>query len=175
MPRPVSRLYVKTNYMGYIAALSMMGPIVTPMQITQDQAVAMLKSGMRNLFEYNPTTKQTRLLTVTNIGKAWPNEKSATTASAPAAKAAATPAEPVVLTGAPAPAKQEEAPQAAPEVVETKSETVADQFNENELIDESKVDWNSMTKAERKAMRAKIEAQKAALAAAETPTEDKTE
>lgn len=172
MPRPVKKLYIKTPYMGYIAALQMMGPIITPMQVTESQAINMLKSGMRNIIEYNPTTKMTRPLTIINIGKPWENEKDEKTTSTPVAKAAAAaPQEPTVLTGAPAPAK-EEVPQAAPEVVETAS--VADQFNANELIDESKVDWNSMTKAQRREMRAKIEAQKAALAAAEaeTPTEE---
>lgn len=169
MPRPVKKLYIKTPYMGYIAALQMMGPIITPMQVTESQAINMLKSGMRNIIEYNPTTKMTRPLTIINIGKPWENEKDKETTSTPVAKAApaAAPQEPTVLTGAPVPpTKEAEVPQAAPEVVETAS--VADQFNANELIDESKVDWNSMTKAQRREMRAKIEAQKAALAAAET-------
>lgn len=182
MPRPVNKLYIKTPYMGYIAPLQMMGPIITPMQITEAQAIQMLKSGMRNIIEYNPTTKMTRQLTILNIGKPWDTDK--TENSAPAAKAqkAATPAapqEPKVLTGAPVPPqpKEEEIPQVAPEVVETTAEptTVADQFNANELIDESKVDWNSMTKAQRREMRAKIEAQKAAAAAAETTPVETTE
>ncbi len=166
MPRPVEKLYVKTNYMGYIAALQMMGPIVTPMQVSLDQAVLMLKSGMRNLFEYNPTTKQTRLLTIVNVGKPWPGEAKN---DVPAAMGKTAPAssEPVVLTGAPVPPAKEETPQTATEVVETTPGSVADQFNANEgLIDESKVDWNSMTKAQRREMRAKIDAQKAAQAAA---------
>lgn len=180
MPRPVNKLYIKTPYMGYIAPLQMMGPIITPMQITEAQAIQMLKSGMRNIIEYNPNTKMTRQLTILNIGKPWDTDK--TEKSAPAAKAQkdaapAAPQEPKVLTGAPVPPQpKEEVPQVAPEVVETTAEptTVADQFNANELIDESKVDWNSMTKAQRREMRAKIDAQKAAAAASTETTPAET-
>lgn len=181
MPQPVAKLYVKTPYMGYIAALAMMGPIVTPMQITQTQAVTMLKSGLK-LFQYDPNTKMTRALTLANISQPM---SVATPAAAPAKAAyiAAAPEEAKQITGAPvppAPAK-EEVPQVAPEVVETATEpeaedkSVASQFNANELIDESKVDWKSMSKAERREMRAKIDAQKAAIAAQEEAAAESSE
>jgi len=161
--------------MGYIAALQMMGPIVTPMQISLDQAVLMLKSGMRNLFEYNPTNKQTRLLTIVNVGQPWPGEETQKVVPATVAKEAAAPSEPIVLTGAPVPPTKEETPQTATGVVETTSGSVADQFNANEeLIDESKIDWNGMTKAQRREMRAKLDAQKAAQAAAAAKQAEET-
>lgn len=196
---PEEKYYVSVpKYRGYIAALQMYAPIISPIGVTKVQLQQMLLSGVE-VFLYDRATKCSRQITLQELA-------GTKTAENTNPKPVEPPKEPKVLTGAPiAPANvPEEAPAEEPEtpptetpaetaeepVAETPTEETSDDTTnpqdettetpvenptEEEWIDESKVDWSHMTRAERRAMRAKINAQNEALAAKNAETSSDTE
>lgn len=67
MPKKVEeKLHILCPSRAYLAPAKIMGPIVHPLQVTKSVAVQLLMSGAE-VYEYNPYTKQTMRLTLTNI------------------------------------------------------------------------------------------------------------
>ncbi len=150
MPMPIETMYVVVPYRGYLAALKMMGPIVHPIRAEKSAVAAMLMSGVE-VHEYNLNTKMTTKLTLESL-----------TGSVEEVPVIDPPQQTTILTGAPVAPPVEAPVVAAP----------ADEY-----IDEKAIDWNALTKKERRELRAKLDAQKAAEAATAetTPEEESTD
>lgn len=58
MPIPTKYVYVTTTYMGYLSAIKQYGPIAHPAKITEDEANALLMAGV-DLVAHDPVTKMT--------------------------------------------------------------------------------------------------------------------
>ena len=190
MPKKIDeKLHILCPYRGYIAAAKIMGPIVQPLQVYKSAVVQILLSGAE-VHEYDPKTKETIKLTLTNINN--PNRFG----DAKKVPVVATPVEPVEKTGVHVTPVIEELPVAqvsqTPEVeTETEAETkvesdntavvteepvveesttvqaqedlVVFEYNEDGTVNETVIDWAKYTKSQRKAIRAQINTHNASL------------
>ncbi len=187
MPTPVEvKVYIAVpNYRGYVQALQMYAPIVSPIGVTKSQIQQMLLSGLE-VQHYEPSTKVYTKLTLQNM-----NEVISGVAVAKPVIEAPKETKPIngVKTDEPKMSEPEETASQMDDSAETSDSTADDPdnadatttddstgTNDPEIIDESSIDWSSMTKAERRKMRAKLDAQKKAAedAANETETSDTT-
>lgn len=163
MPIPVEKLYVTIPYRGYLAPLKMMGPIAHPLKINKDDAVKLVLSGVK-VYSYDPETKATAEVTLAGLtGKEAATAPKISPAVSPTPiSGVKTPAPVMTMAEEPDPIPTE--PEAPVTDTEDKNQLVETSETSDvtpELIDESTIDWSKMTKAERKAMRQKLEAQKA--------------
>lgn len=179
MPTPNELYYITVpTYRGYIAALQLYAPIVSPLGVTKAQLQQMLLSGVP-VYLYDRTTKSSQKITLQDFAGSKsidttekkskpiePAKEAKQLTGAPVTKAAEKPATMSARskkTEAETETHEESTKDETSESESTTTETADAQASE-ELIDESTIDWQSLTKAERRALRAKIKAQQAALA-----------
>ena len=67
MPKKIEeKLHILSPYRGYLAPISIMGPIVHPLIVEKSAVAKILMSGAE-VYEYIPHTKKTLKLTLTNL------------------------------------------------------------------------------------------------------------
>ena len=64
--KTTDRIYIRTNYRGFITPLGMSGPIVIPLSCEVSDVMKMVMGGME-VFEVNPATKYSVPITLNNI------------------------------------------------------------------------------------------------------------
>ena len=183
MPKKVEeKLHILCPSRAYLAPAKVMGPIVHPLQVTKSVAAQLLMSGAE-LHEYNPLTKKTIKLSLTNIN----NPKRFDLENHTPVKSDEVAVETVKKMGVPNIQSKEDTvvdPEVSTEetstvevwqmsteedLTHTENETIATTtitddpianlvftYNEDGTVDESCIDWSSYTKSQRKAIRAKI-------------------
>ena len=177
MPKPREEyLHILVRSRAYLAPLKMMGPIVHPLKVNKKAVIQLLLNSCE-VVEYVPKTGNTIPLSLTNINDngRYSSEDIASL------KEVKTPVKPVRVDGVPVetkPESNEKAP-ADPEtpkdeskeqvvetedkVEETQTEPVVDDIIANYplvmkdgKVDESDIEWNQFTKAQRRALRNRI-------------------
>ena len=174
MPKKVEIYkYIVCTDAAYLAPLKMMGPVKRPVKISGTDIMKMLMGGC-HIAEYDFESKTYSTLTVEKLRedmrKANPSVPNKTTPQVIhepeveeeiPAKNPVEPQEiaPVIVEETPtAPVEEDENPKWEDEADTTVSKVDAYEFvlNEEGKVDESKINWSDFSKAERKALRARI-------------------
>ncbi len=171
MPKKVEEMmYILSPSRAYLSPARIMGPIVHPLKISRAAVIELLMNGAE-VYEFIPKTKKTIKLTLGNINdKNRYNNKAEEDVTK-----VSTGIEPVISTGVqitstekPDDAKTES--EISTEELSTVDNIAAEdgpisfEYNEDGTVDESKIDWSSYSKNQRKEIRSKINENNAALA-----------
>lgn len=177
MPKKIEeKIHILSPYRGYLAPVSVMGPIVHPISVNKSIAAKILMSGA-DVYEYIPSTKKTLKLTLSNINdpNRYADLDNNHEIEAPAAVT------PVVKVGVPVKEEPEDKTEEVLEVFEpdalndekdtlaeeineepTVTETVQTaskfefEYNEDGTVNESNIEWSKYSKNQRKELRAQI-------------------
>ena len=170
MPKKIEeKIHILSPSRAYLAAAKVMGPIVHPLLVDKSVAVNILMSGAE-VYEYLPKTKKTLKLTLGNIND--PNRYNELENTKPEVNT--TPVTPVMRNGVPNIVETEVISESTTIENESTEETPVEEttvvddapqesdssivfeYNEDGTVDESKIEWGSYTKNQRKEIRAQI-------------------
>ena len=158
MPKPQTEyLHITCLDRAYLAPIKTMGPIVRPLKVEKKAVIRLVMSGA-HVAVYNLQTKESTMLTMQNIKSL---EGSTVTASPRnnislnknTDKASEVPVE------TPAPVIEQPEEKAASETSDSMDgDKYALEFNPDGTVNETHIPWGSFSKAERKKLRARINA-----------------